>query len=110
MVLGFILYESIDLVYNVGKLSYNAITGTYNWYYGIQSAEIQERELEMTKIHELEAKIDHEECLSLGFKEETEAYGGCRLTLKSIRSQDKTTQAIRSNGLDDRFCRRWYYC
>ena len=58
----------------------------------------------------LEAKIDHEECLSLGFKEETEAYGGCRLTLKSIRSQDKTTQAIRSNGLDDRFCRRWYYC
>tara|TARA_Y100000813_G_C24162814_1_gene352837 strand:- start:2 stop:229 length:228 start_codon:yes stop_codon:yes gene_type:complete len=58
MVLGFILYESIDLVYNVGKLSYNAITGTYNWYYGIQSAEIQERELEMTKIHELEAKID----------------------------------------------------
>tara|TARA_Y100000814_G_scaffold92435_1_gene63499 strand:+ start:147 stop:401 length:255 start_codon:yes stop_codon:yes gene_type:complete len=58
----------------------------------------------------LEARIDHEECLSLGFKEETEAYGGCRLTLKSIRSQDKTTQAIRRNGLDDRFCRRWYYC
>jgi len=58
----------------------------------------------------LEAKIDHEECLNLGFKEDTEAYGGCRLTLKSIRSQDKTTQAIRSNGLDDRFCRRWYYC
>ena len=58
MVLGFILYESIDLVYNVGKLSYNAITGTYNWYYGIQSPEIVERELEMTKIEELESKID----------------------------------------------------
>ena len=51
----------------------------------------------------LEAKIDHEECLNLGFKEDTEAYGGCRLTLKSIRAQDKTTQAIKRNGLDDRF-------
>jgi hypothetical protein len=58
MVLGFILYESIDLFYNVGKLSYNAITGTYNWYYSIQSPEIQERELEMTKIKALEEKID----------------------------------------------------
>ena len=58
MVLGFILYESIDLVYNIGKLSYNAVTGTYNWYYGVQSPEIEERELEMTKIKQLEAKID----------------------------------------------------
>lgn len=58
MVLGFILYESIDLVYNISKLSYNAISGTYNWYYGIQSPEIVERELEMTKIEELESKID----------------------------------------------------
>ena len=57
----------------------------------------------------LEAKIDHEECLSLGFKEDTDAYGGCRLTLKSIRAQDQTTKAIKRNGLDDRFCRRWYY-
>jgi|TARA_B100000405_G_C16603915_1_gene381502 hypothetical protein len=56
----------------------------------------------------LETKIDHEECLSLGFEENTEAYGGCRLTLKSIRAQDKTTQAINRNGLDNRFCRRWY--
>ena len=58
----------------------------------------------------LEAKIDHEECLNLGFEENTEAYGGCRLTLKSIRAQDNTTKAIKRNGLDDRFCRRWYYC
>ena len=58
----------------------------------------------------IEAKIDHEECLNLGFEENTEAYGGCRLTLKSIRSQDNTTQAIKRNGFDNRFCRRWYYC
>ncbi len=58
----------------------------------------------------IEAKLDHEECLNLGFEENTEAYGGCRLTLKSIRAQDNTTQAIKRNGLDNRFCRRWYYC
>ena len=57
----------------------------------------------------IETKIDHEECLSLGFKEDTEAYGGCRLTLKSIRAQNKTTQAIKRNGIDNnRFCNRWY--
>lgn len=56
----------------------------------------------------IEAKLDHEECLNLGFAENTEAYGGCRLTLKSIRAQNQTTQAIKRNGLDDRFCRRGY--
>tara|TARA_B100001996_G_scaffold216267_1_gene166289 strand:+ start:26 stop:283 length:258 start_codon:yes stop_codon:yes gene_type:complete len=57
----------------------------------------------------IETKIDHEECISLGFKEDTEAYGGCRLTLKSIRAQNKTTQAIKRNGIDNnRFCNRWY--
>ncbi len=56
----------------------------------------------------IEANLDHEECLNLGFAENTEAYGGCRLTLKSIRVQNQTTQAIKRNGLDDRFCRRWY--
>ena len=58
MVLGFILYESIDLVYNIGKLSYNVISGTYNWYYNVPSPEVEERELEMTKIKELEEKIE----------------------------------------------------
>lgn len=50
----------------------------------------------------IEANLDHEECLNLGFAENTEAYGGCRLTLKSIRAQNQTTQAIKRNGLDDR--------
>ena len=57
----------------------------------------------------LRDKVDHEECLKLSFIEGTEAYGSCRLTLKSIRAQDKNTDAIRRNGLDNRFCNR-YYC
>ena len=57
---------------------------------------------------EIIEKIDHEECIELKFVEGTEAYGGCRLTLKSIRAQNKTTAAIKRNGLDNRFCHRWY--
>jgi len=35
MVLGFILYESFDLVYHVGKITVNGVFGIYNWYYDI---------------------------------------------------------------------------
>ena len=37
MVLGFILYETIDIAYNVSKLGYNSVTGLYNWYYDIKT-------------------------------------------------------------------------
>ena len=66
-------------------------------------------QLEIEERQALKDKIDQEECMSLGFIEGTEAYGGCRLTLKSIRAQERTTDAIRRNGLDNRFCNR-YYC
>ena len=66
-------------------------------------------QLELDERAALRDKVDHEECINLGFIEGTEAYGGCRLTLKSIRAQNKTTDAIRRNGLDNnRFCNRFY--
>ena len=37
MVLGFILYESFDLVYHVGKFTVNGVFGIYNWYYDINN-------------------------------------------------------------------------
>ena len=43
MVLGFILYETIDLVYNVGLMTYNGSSYLYKWYYGIENEEIKER-------------------------------------------------------------------
>jgi len=58
MVLGFILYESIDLVVNVGKLGYNTVSGVYKWYYTIESPEVEERKKEIDKIEKLEEKID----------------------------------------------------
>ena len=54
MVLGFILYESIDLVYHAGKIGYNTITGAYNWYYNIQPEEVKEKE----RLDRLENKLD----------------------------------------------------
>ena len=54
MVLGFILYESLDIVYNVGKLSYNGVAGLYNWYYDVKSNDVEEIE----RLTRLENKID----------------------------------------------------
>ena len=54
MVLGFILYETIDIVYNVSKLGYNSVTGLYNWYYDIKTEDDQEKE----RLDRLENKID----------------------------------------------------
>ena len=54
MVLGFILYETIDIAYNVGKIGYNSVTGLYNWYYDIKSEEEEEK----NRLDRLENKID----------------------------------------------------
>ena len=35
MVLGFVLYETMDIVYHVGKFTVNGMVGIYNWYYDI---------------------------------------------------------------------------
>ena len=56
MVLGFILYESFDLVYHVGKITVNGVFGIYNWYYDINNyIPIQG----MNKYELLEDKIDN---------------------------------------------------
>ena len=60
MVLGFILYETFDLVYNVGALTYNGTKYIYHWYYGIEDEEIiQKKEIEMLKlrIKDLETRL-----------------------------------------------------
>ena len=54
MVLGFLLYESMDIVYNVSKISYNSVKGVYNWYYDVQTDDQQELE----RLDRLENKID----------------------------------------------------
>ena len=55
MVLGFLIYESIDIAYNVSKIGYNSITGIYNWYYQVKN---EEEEKENDRLSRLENKID----------------------------------------------------
>ena len=57
MVFGFLLYEAVDITYNVIKLGYNSVTGVYNWYY-----QVEEKEKELKH---LEALIEHKDTLKL---------------------------------------------
>ena len=49
MVLGFILYETFDIVYNVGSMIFGGGKYFYYWYYGIEDAKKRgdEKEIEM---------------------------------------------------------------
>lgn len=40
MVLGFLLYETIDLGVNIIKLTYNGMRGTYYWWYELDYPEV----------------------------------------------------------------------
>ena len=65
MVLGFILYEAVDIVYNVGKLTVNGGKYVYNWYYDINELnEIENNKDEQIKdlikrIEYLENKLEN---------------------------------------------------
>jgi hypothetical protein len=37
--------------------------------------------------------IDHQNCVDLGFKPGTEAYGNCRLKMREIRAKEEGTQS-----------------
>ena len=34
---GYILYETIEMVYYISKMTYNGVKNTYNWYYNIDT-------------------------------------------------------------------------
>ncbi len=57
--LGMILYETVDLVYNVSKITYNGVRGIYYWYYGLEYPEQIELEKRDALIIELTERIKH---------------------------------------------------
>ena len=65
MVLGFLLYESIDVAVNLVKITYNGISYTYNWYYDIKPEDLNKKIKDdeekllhaQNKIKELERRI-----------------------------------------------------
>ena len=63
MVLGIILYETADLAVNIIKLSYNGVTGVYNWWYQTEKIEKEEqhkeREEMINQLKTLNNRIKH---------------------------------------------------
>ena len=55
MVLGFILYETVDLGVNVVKIGYNSVRGIYYWWYDMDYPEV-EREKQAIKDMEILAQ------------------------------------------------------
>ena len=53
MVLGFILYETVDLVYNVGAMTYNGSAYLYRWYYKIDCENLKKKK----EIEELRSRL-----------------------------------------------------
>lgn len=51
MVLGLILYETVDLLYNIGSLTMNGTAYVYKWYFGYLSEDIKKnKEIEMLRL------------------------------------------------------------
>jgi hypothetical protein len=65
MVLGFLLYETVDFVWHFGKMSYNGSKYVYDWYYEVPTPD----DIEISKLKELEDKIIHIEDLLMKKKE-----------------------------------------
>ena len=64
MVLGYLLYDAVDLGVNVIKLTYNGARGVYYWYYAMDYPEverekraIEDMEILTKRIEELEKTL-----------------------------------------------------
>jgi len=73
--LGMILYETVDLVYNVSKITYNGVRGIYYWYYELEYPEQIEIEKRDALIIEIRERIKHLE------------------ELQGVATQDESTEA-----------------
>ena len=58
MVIGILIGEAIDLLWTLGRLSYNSVIWIYQWYYTITPEEKKKLELQT-----LEERIAHLETL-----------------------------------------------
>ena len=72
MVLGMILYETVDLVYNIGRIGYNGVRGTYYWWTGKNYPEVQVQKDTTNALLLLEDRIHHLERLLENVEEKEE--------------------------------------
>lgn len=57
MVLGLILYETVDLLYNMGSMTINGTLYVYNWYYSVPKEKSKEIEMLMLRLEKLEQQL-----------------------------------------------------
>jgi len=69
MVLGYLLYEAVDLGVNVVKLSYNGARGIYYWWYAMDYPEVEREKLAIKDMEILTLRIAE---LEKTLKEKTE--------------------------------------
>ena len=62
--LGYLLYEAVEVTYTVTKLLYTGVSSTYYWYYGIENLTNDE-----IKIKQLEYKEDEKDKIIAELKE-----------------------------------------
>jgi len=58
MVLGYLLYEAVDLSVNVIKLGYNGIRGVYYWWYDEDYPEVEREKLLIKDIEVLTERLE----------------------------------------------------
>ena len=55
MVLGFLLYEAVDLAWKFGGMTYRGVKNVYNWYYEVPTPD----EIEIRKLGEIDKRMRH---------------------------------------------------
>ena len=54
MVLGFLLYEAVDLAWNFGGMTYRGSKYIYDWYYQVPSKD----DIEIMELEELKKRME----------------------------------------------------
>ena len=72
--IGLILYEAFDLVYHVGKIGYNGVSGAYRWYYSNPDEQTSKEEEKGNKIKMLENQIMKMENRQQSLEKRLQAY------------------------------------
>jgi hypothetical protein len=57
MVLGYLLYEAVDLGVNVVKITYNGARGAYYWWYNTDYPEVEREKLVIKDMEVLTKRI-----------------------------------------------------
>ena len=57
MVLGFLIYETVDIIYHVGKIGIDSVKGIYYWYSCEESPEKKLLEEKEQHIQDLEIRL-----------------------------------------------------